>query len=406
MNLNIRPIFSALLRNRTGAALVSLQIALALAVLVNATYIAKQRIDSINRPTGVDEANLFAIDAAGFTHRYDYESSVRDDLDYLRGLDGVVAATVIGAIPLSGSGNAAPIFRTPERTPSSEVSAYFYEMDEQGLETLGAHIIAGRSFTKGEIMPPMTPENQQRAISGVVLTESLARQIIPDGQVVGKTIYDPFGRPTTVIGVASDMAGPWIFPGSPRGIAWAPQQPLMYGFHYLVRTKPGQRDALMRITAEHLAQSSQDRAIRSVHSVETYKKSLFLAQRITAIFLAIVTTMVLAVAVLGIFGLATFNVSTRTKQIGTRRAVGARKLDIIQYFLVENGLITSLGILVGCALALGVGYWLSLHYQLPRPDLYYLVSGVLALWAIGQLAAWQPAHRAARVPPSVATRTA
>jgi putative ABC transport system permease protein len=60
---------------------------------------------------------------------------------------------------------------------------------------------------------------------------------------------------------------------------------------------------------------------------------------------------------------------------------------------------------MGCLLALAAGYWLSVHYALPRLNLYYLVGGVLALWGIGQLAAWQPAARAAAVPPSVATRT-
>jgi putative ABC transport system permease protein len=73
--------------------------------------------------------------------------------------------------------------------------------------------------------------------------------------------------------------------------------------------------------------------------------------------------------------------------------------------MVENGLITTSGIFVGCALALALGYWLSLQYQLPRLDLYYLVAGVLTLWAIGQVAAWQPARRASSVSPSVATRT-
>ena len=63
---------------------------------------------------------------------------------------------------------------------------------------------------------------------------------------------------------------------------------------------------------------------------------------------------------------------------------------------------SSIGLL---ALALAAGYWLSVHYALPRLNLYYLVGGVLALWSIGQLAAWQPAWRAAAVPPSVATRT-
>ena len=72
---------------------------------------------------------------------------------------------------------------------------------------------------------------------------------------------------------------------------------------------------------------------------------------------------------------------------------------------VMNGLITSSGVLAGCALALAAGYWLSLQYALPRLNLYFLVGGVLLLWATGQLAAVQPARRDATVPPSVATRT-
>ena len=184
-------------------------------------------------------------------------------------------------------------------------------------------------------------------------------------------------------------------------------RPLLFGFQYLVRTEPGRRDALMRHAEEHLATSNPDRVIKSVRSVEFYQAACsIVTDRDMGVFLVIVTALLLAVACLGIFGLATFNVSTRTKQIGTRRAVGARKRDIVRYFMVENGLITTAGIVRRAARWRSAsGYWLSVQYQLPRLDLYYLVGGVLALWAIGQLAAWQPARRAAAVSPSVATRT-
>ena len=68
-------------------------------------------------------------------------------------------------------------------------------------------------------------------------------------------------------------------------------------------------------------------------------------------------------------------------------------------------MVTSAGVVVGCCLALAAGYWLSTQYQLPRLDLYYLVGGVLGLWVVGQLAAWQPALRAAKVSPAMATRS-
>jgi putative ABC transport system permease protein len=85
--------------------------------------------------------------------------------------------------------------------------------------------------------------------------------------------------------------------------------------------------------------------------------------------------------------------------------VGARRRDIVRYFMTENWFITTLGVVAGCGLALGVGFWLSTHNGLPRLDLYYLVAGVLGLWAVGQLAAWQPSLKAAKVSPAMATRT-
>jgi putative ABC transport system permease protein len=172
-----------------------------------------------------------------------------------------------------------------------------------------------------------------------------------------------------------------------------------------VRTRPGQLGAVARLIEAHLAKSNPDRVIDFVRPLTYFKNFSYLGDSSMEIFLLTVTALVVGVTGLGVFALATFNVSTRTKQIGTRRAVGARRGDIVRYFMVENGLITGAGILTGCALALAAGYWLSAQYALPRLDLYYLVGGVLALWGIGQLAAWQPARRASAVPPSVATRT-
>jgi len=291
---------------------------------------------------------------------------------------------------------------------SELIGAYAYEMDEQGLQTLGSHIIAGRGFRKEEILPPMTPSNSARPYPQIVMTQRLARTFFPDGNAVGKHVYDYMGRPVTIVGIASDMVGPWPTAEGNfiHGAYWVPEQPLMFGFHYLVRTQPGRRDEIMRVASQHLSESNMDRAISSVRSVEYFKQATYLTGQVTVDTLIIVTALLLGVAALGIFGLATFNVTTRTKQIGTRRALGARKSDVVRYFMVENALITTAGIVLGCVLALGVGYWLSLQYELPRLDLYYLVGGILALWGIGQLAAWQPARRAAGVPPSVATRTA
>jgi putative ABC transport system permease protein len=405
MSLDIRPVVSALLRNRTGAVLVAFQIAIALAVLVNAVFIVHQRIEKMSRPTRIDDRNLFGVQAAEFTNRFDYDATVREDLAYLRGLPGVVSASVSNSVPLGISGSAESVFTQPDSKGNRSQINYF-SMDEQGLNTLGVRLIAGRGFRATEILPPLTPTNTADFVPQLIVTQSVAETLFPHESALGRTVYNSLNSPATIIGIIDNMIGTgWWGYEAVDHVAILPQLPRLYGFDYLVRTEPGRRDAIMRAVEEHLSTSNPNRVVKWVRSLEYYKTLLYRDDRNMGVFLITVTTLLLAVASLGIFGLATFNVSARTKQIGTRRAVGARRADIVRYFMVENGLITTTGVVVGCALALGIGYWLSLQYQLPRLDLYYLVGGVLSLWLIGQLAAWQPARRASAVSPSVATRT-
>src|SRR5687767_4041552 len=103
MSLHIRPILSALRRNRTGSVLVALQIAVALAVLVNATYIIQQRVAKINEPSGIDTQNVFIVLSQGFAKNYNHEDTMRTDLDWLRRVSGVVGATVSTHFPYSNS---------------------------------------------------------------------------------------------------------------------------------------------------------------------------------------------------------------------------------------------------------------------------------------------------------------
>jgi putative ABC transport system permease protein len=405
MNLNIRPVISSLLRNRTGAVLVAIQIAIALAVLVNAVYIVHQRIEKMSRPTMIDDRNLFGVGIAEFTDRFNYDASRDEDLGYLRSLPGVVSASVTNTVPMGISGSASTVWTQPDSKGNRSQINYF-TMDERGLQTLGVRLLAGRGFRAEEILPPLTENNYNDFVPQLIVTKAVAETLFPHESALGKTVYNEIGQPSTIIGIIDNMIGSgWSGYEAVDHVAIYPLLPRIYGFGYLVRTEPGRRDAIMRTVEDHLSTSNPDRVVKWVRSVEFYKRLLYLDDRNMGVFLVTVTVLLLAVASLGIFGLATFNVSTRRKQIGTRRAVGARKIDIVSYFLVENGLITTAGIVVGCALALASGYWLSLQYQLPRLDLYYLVGGVLALWVIGQLAAWQPARKAAAVSPSVATRT-
>jgi putative ABC transport system permease protein len=147
---------------------------------------------------------------------------------------------------------------------------------------------------------------------------------------------------------------------------------------------------------------------RYIASMESLANTAERARRnlvTNATMLGVVAAFVVLVTIVGIVGLAAFTVATRTKQLGTRRAIGATRFHILRYFLVENWLITSMGAFIGCGLALVVGIQLSKMYRIPQLPLFYLLGGVVALWLIGLLAVWLPARRAAAISPAIATRT-
>ncbi|HEY3786139.1 MAG TPA: FtsX-like permease family protein [Steroidobacteraceae bacterium] len=405
MSLHVRPILSALLRNRTGAVLVAMQVAITLAVLVNALYIVVQRGEKIHRPTGIDVDNILVISSAGFTQHFQIVPSLQEDLAWLRGLPGVTSATASSVIPLSDGGDNEPLVTRPD----VQRSEYYNEInvDEQGLDALGAHLVAGRNFRRDEISRPRGKNDPLGFEPEIIVSRAMAEHLFPGQNPLGKTVYDFVNHTSTIIGVVDPIMG--CFPNHEHAdwVFFLPRLPSGDGssVKYLVHTRPGQRDAVMREAETHLSKSNPDRVIDWVRPLTYFRNLSYLDDRSMQIYLTTVTALLISVTCLGIFALATFNVSNRTKQIGTRRAVGARRHDIVRYFLVENALITTGGVVVGCLLALAAGYWLSVHYSLPRLDLYYLIGGVLALWAIGQVAAWQPARRASAVSPSVATRT-
>jgi putative ABC transport system permease protein len=147
------------------------------------------------------------------------------------------------------------------------------------------------------------------------------------------------------------------------------------------------------------------RIILEKKTLEEIRAEFFQNDRAMAGLLAGVCVALLVVTALGIVGLGSFWVAQRRRTIGVRRALGATRRNILNYFQTENFLLATIGIVLGMVLAYGINLFLMLHYELPRLPGYYLPVGALVLWLIGQAAVLGPAMRAAAVPPVVATRS-
>jgi putative ABC transport system permease protein len=401
--MELRPILSAMLRNKTGAVLVALQIALTLAVVANAVFIIMQRIEKIGRDPGIDSPNIFFVQSYGYGPTYDQREAVRRDLELIRSLPGVAAASPINGVPLSGGGSSDAIGKAPGRD-NVNVSANYYALDERGVDALGVKLVEGRAFTEQEIL--YNPDrNFMKFPPVVIITRELAKGVFGDEPALGRTVYDGNGDSAVVIGVIEHMLGAWVNWDKLGNVMLVPR--IMAGpvSRYIVRAEPGRRDALMAEVERKLTDEGTSRAITWVRAHSQFMESSYLADSRMVAFLLVIVGLMISVTALGIVGLATFHVNMRRKQIGTRRAVGARRRDIIRYFMVENWLLTTGGIVLGTVLAFGFGHWLSSAYSLPRLDPLYVAGGTVVLWILGQLAVIVPARRAAAIPPAIATRT-
>jgi putative ABC transport system permease protein len=394
-----------MLRNKTGAFLVALQIAFTLAVIVNAVYIVSKRIEKMTRPTGMDVANIITAQVWAIDAKEDIEQMVRQDMDVVRAIPGVIDATVSHQVPLSGGGWGDGLKAKPgPADDKDEIPGARYTVDEHAIDTLGVKLAAGRNFRADEIR--YRAPNSQQPIDSVIVTRAMAKDLFPDiADPVGQTVYDSLDRPITIVGILEQMHGAWVGWDKLDHVMLSPEIASGPLVRYLVRVEPGQLDALLPQVEQKLIERDPNRVVRKVQPMSEVAARSYEDDRAMAVVLSSVVTLLVIITALGIVGLASFTVKTRTKQIGTRRAVGARKLDIVRYFLLENWLITTFGVAAGAVLAVLLNFGLVTWFSVEKLHPLYVPAGILGLWALGLLSVLGPARRAAAIPPAVATRT-
>ena len=402
--MEICPIFSALMRSKVSMILIGVQVAMTLAIVCNALFIIGQRLDHMKRPSGMNEADTFYLGSSGFGQGFDPRATIHEDLATLRHLPGVADATISNSVPMSEGGWSTGLSLQPKQKTSTADTA-IYIVDEHALETFGVELVAGRNFKPEEVTDVTFGDRLQPA--SIIVTKALADKLFPEGDALGKSIYMGEDPPTsTIIGIVDRLQQPWMSSSSIENSTFVPAfMPFGNSSRYLVRAEPGRRDEVMKLVEQKLAESNTSRIIGKVRTMEETRREAYAGDRAMAIILTAVILALLTVTALGIVGMASFWVAQRTRQIGTRRALGASKRDILRYFQTENFIITTFGLVVGAVLAYAFSLWMMQSYQSPRLPWYYVPIGFLCLWALGQLAVLGPAMRASRVPPAVATRS-
>ncbi|MEO8365400.1 MAG: FtsX-like permease family protein [Pseudoxanthomonas sp.] len=410
--MELRPILSTLLRHKTAAALIVLEIALSCAIICNALFLIGERLDRLQLVSGVAEDEVVRVQLTGIGEDDNASALTRSDLALLRGLPGVKAASVTNQVPfVNSSWNSSVNMVKDQKQPT--LSATTYMGDEQFLAALGPKLVAGRDFAADEFIEwaALDAPGSKVSIPSVIITQSMADKLFPGQSALGKSIYSWGEDPIRIIGVVDHLVRP-----SDQGGAVAHEYSMIFPIHvpfsmggnYLLRTDPARRTEVLKAAVAALEKNSPNRIILedNTKTMQELRAQYYRQDRVMVWMLVAVVIALLVVTALGIVGLASFWVQQRTKQIGVRRALGATRGQILRYFQTENFLLATIGIVLGMLLAYAINQLLMGKYELPRLPLFYLPVGAVLLWLLGQIAVYGPARKAASVPPAVATRSA
>ncbi len=401
--MQLRHVLAALPRHKLVCLLVVVEIAVAFAILCNAVFIIRGRVQQMQIVTGITESGLIYIHNDGVGEEAKAPLVARN-LEALRGLGGVQSAVAMFPLPLENMSINFRPWLTPDMKLRGPAVGMFVGTPGY-LDTLGLKIVQGRDFSDAEY--DGMDQTLKTLSPAVIVTRDLADKLWPGQNPIGKKFWRSPTRGYTVVGVVERLVRGYLRRDFvPEYSAMFPVRPASFvSSLYVMRVAPSDRDRLLRESSELLLNLDPDMLIDAKGSYADMRADYFRQDASLVWLLALVCLAMLLVTALGIAGLANFWVQQRSRSIGIRRAVGATRGDILRYFQAENFLIVGFGIAFGVALAFVLNLLLMRHYELQRLPLHYLPLGAVTLWLLGQLSVLGPARRAAAVPPVVATRS-
>lgn len=400
--MELGPIFRAMVRNRARFVLVVLEVALTLAIVANCVGLILEARAEMTRESGFVDDQLIWIRTTSFSPDHQDETFVEmihdRDVAALRAIPGVAEASATYFLPWQGGGSSGEVLI--EGTEMERVRTQTYPADPRIWETLGVELVSGRNFDEADM--EADPEG---GTFNVIVSQGLADLLFPDSEALGQVLqFSADGDRFPIIGVFDPFYNPYGWPIEEYALFYAGEATGAGGSSFLVRAEPGRVEQVFGELEETLLAVDAGRNFH-VRTISEIRSSYHTSDRVLVGSLNVVMGLLLLVTCLGIVGITAFSVAERRRQIGTRRAFGARKRDIVRYFLLENWIVTSIGVLLGGALAFGLNVWL-VHSMDGRPlDPWIVAAGAVGLWLVGLASALGPALRGAKVQPATATRT-
>jgi putative ABC transport system permease protein len=384
--------------------LVTGEVALAVVLLVGAGLLGRTLWNLMRVDVGIDTRGLLTFELAPPAARYPDAPAVHatyDDLvERLRSLPAVQSVALINIAPLTGGFDCNPAIRPDDPDPEERICPQVRTVTPEYFRTAGVEMVAGR---------PIEAADRSGSRPVAVITEAMANALWPGEDAIGRQFF-VIESLLEVVGVASDVkhlrleeaATPMVFLARDQGIvSWHGRRMTV-----MVRTS-GDPLALTAGVRTAIADVDAQLPITNLRTMETVVSNAAAAPRFRAVLLGSFATLALLLAAIGIYGVVSYSVAQRTREMAIRLALGAKSGGVIRLVLREALTPVVLGILIGVPAAWALARVLAtLLFGVTATDPSVFVLVPLALVAVAGLAAFVPARRAVRTDPMHTLREA
>jgi predicted permease len=321
--------------------------------------------------------------------------------DKLSSIPGVTSVGFAQLVPMEGIGHGWNLIYVEGKTYAGDPPIRFYNNVSPGyLQTLGTHLIAGRDFTWSE-----TYDLQPK----LIVSENLAREEWGSASAaIGKRMREAPSEPWfEVIGVAQDARYNGVDQGAPAIVYWPAmvKNPWLGTFTpravtFTVRSTRAGTQAFLGEVQRAVWSVNGDLPVASMRTMqEIYDKSMARTS-FTLVMLGIAASMALALGIIGIYGVISYAVSQRTREIGIRMALGAQKHELRWMFVRSALVLTGIGVIFGLGAAAAVARMMkALLFGVSSLDPISFAAVPLILAIAAAVASYLPASRAAAINP-------
>ncbi len=397
----------SLSRNRFRAALVVGEVALALVLLAGAGLLIRSfaRLNSVSPgfdPKGVLTASI-TLPPAKYPAPPQRVIFYRQLMERLSAAPGVQATAVVSLLPLSGSNTGTGIFVEGRPYPRVQDAPIIWMRLASGsyFRAMNIPLKRGRLFTERDdgTAPPVA-----------IINETLARRHWPNEDPVGKRFATGLPRDgsspswITVVGVVGDLRHMKLNQEADAEVFWPYTQPPLGGMNIVVRTSSDAARFAPQLRAA-VAGLDRDLPLSQVRNMEQVLANSIAPQRFSVWVLGVFAGLALALAAVGVYGVMSFSVTRRTREIGIRAALGAGRADVLKMVVGQAMALAGAGLALGLAGAFALTRLMrSMLYEVAPTDPLVFAGVAVTLAAVAALASYIPARRAARVDPLVALR--